>query len=177
LAPGFELTPIRFYDFRLDDAEITRHNASRLYAPVRLGDFRNVRPVVLLFGSYASLGRTELPLLESLYLEYRDRVQFIFVYIREALTEQQSGEAMALDGEAPRNPETPLERLRISNSFLNQAKLSMPCVIDSMDDATMRAYAANPARLYLVGREGRIVFVGSPGSLDPVELDAALLAN
>jgi hypothetical protein len=105
-------------------------------------------------------------------------VQFLFVYIREAGAGESPGEESALDGEAPRDPETQLERVRIANSFANEVQLSIPCVVDGMDDAAMLAYAAHPARLYLVGRDGRIAFAGRPGSLglDPDSLDAALSA-
>lgn len=179
LAPDFELTPLRFYDFRLDEPDITRKNAGRLYKPVRLGDFRGKRPVALVFGSYTSSIRAALPALESLHRAYGDRVQFLFVYIREAGADESRGEASALRGEAPRDPETDLERIRIANSFADEVKLSIPCVVDGLDDATMEAYTAHPARLYLVGEDGRIVFAGRPASvdLDLAELDAVLSAQ
>ena len=105
-------------------------------------------------------------------------MQFLFVYIREAGAGRSAGEEPALDGEAPRDPETHLERVRIANSFANEVQLSLPCVVDGMGDAAMQAYAAHPARLYLVGRDGRIAFAGRPASvaLDPGTLDAALSA-
>jgi hypothetical protein len=147
-----------------------------LYKPVRLGDFRGKRPVALVFGSYTSSIRAELPALESLHRAYGDRVQFLFVYIGEAGADESRGDASALHGETPRDPETDLERARIANSFADEVRLSIPCVVDGIDDATMKAYAAHPARLYLVGGDGRIVFAGRPASvaLDPTELDAAL---
>jgi len=105
-------------------------------------------------------------------------VQFLFVYIREAGAGKSAGEEPGLDREAPREPETQLERVRIANSFANEVRLSIPCVVDGMDDAAMVAYAAHPARLYLVGTDGRIAFAGRPASLglDPEGLDAALSA-
>jgi hypothetical protein len=150
-----------------------------LYKPVRLGDFRGKRPVALVFGSYTSSIRASLPALESLHRAYGDRVQFLFVYIREAGADESRGEASTLHGEALRYPETDLERVRIANSFADEVRLSIPCVIDGIDDATMKAYAAHPARLYLVGENGRIVVAGRPASvdLDPAELDAALSAQ
>ena len=51
-APDFALQPIKFYDFKTEDAEITQENAGQLYEPVRLSDFKGKRPVVLIFGSY-----------------------------------------------------------------------------------------------------------------------------
>jgi hypothetical protein len=177
-APDFELTPLRFYDFRLDEREITRENAWELYEPVRLRDFRGKRPVALIFGSFTSPVRAQLPALEGRHRAYGDRVQFLFVYIREAGAGESAGEEPALDREAPREPETHPARSRIANSFANEVELSIPCVVDGMDDAAMLAYAAHPARLYLVGSDGRIAFAGRPGSLglDPEGLDAVLSA-
>ena len=52
MAPDFELTPLRFYQFRIEESEVTKKNAGALYKPVRLSDFRGKKAVVLIFGSY-----------------------------------------------------------------------------------------------------------------------------
>ena len=52
LAPDFELMPLKFYEFGIEEEEITLENAQQLYQPVRLSDFRDKKPVVLIFGSY-----------------------------------------------------------------------------------------------------------------------------
>lgn len=51
-APDFSLTPLKFYEFGIDDTEITEENAGALYDSVTLRDFRGKKPVVLIFGSY-----------------------------------------------------------------------------------------------------------------------------
>ena len=51
-APDFALMPLKFYEFGIDDTEITEETAGLLYEPVRLSDFRGKKPVVLIFGSY-----------------------------------------------------------------------------------------------------------------------------
>ncbi len=50
-APDFELMPLRFYDFAIDQV-ITKDNAQSLFEPVALSSFRDSLPVVLIFGSY-----------------------------------------------------------------------------------------------------------------------------
>ena len=52
MAPDFNLMPLKFYEFGIDEQEITKENAGDLYKPVRLSDFRGHKPVVLIFGSY-----------------------------------------------------------------------------------------------------------------------------
>ena len=52
MAPDFSLTPLKFYEFGIDEEAITAENAGDLYKPVRLSSFRGEKPVVLIFGSY-----------------------------------------------------------------------------------------------------------------------------
>ena len=52
MAPDFELMPLKFYEFGLSNEDITVENASELYKPVKLSDFKGKKPVVLIFGSY-----------------------------------------------------------------------------------------------------------------------------
>lgn len=52
VAPDFSLTPLKFYEFKIDEKEITEDNAGDLYKPVSLSDFKDKKPVVLIFGSY-----------------------------------------------------------------------------------------------------------------------------
>lgn len=52
VAPDFALTPLKFYEFKISERDITKENAGELYRPVKLSDFRGKRPVVLIFGSY-----------------------------------------------------------------------------------------------------------------------------
>lgn len=169
LAPDFALTPLRFYDFRLDAREITRTNAWELYEPVRLGAFRNKWPVALVFGSAASVPRADALALEALQRRFADRVQFLFVYIRE-------GNPIP-GAEARREPDTHLERIRIANAFVSGMSVSIACVVDGMDDATMKTYAAAPARVYVVEKKGRIAFASDPAAgLDFGGLEAALVS-
>lgn len=52
VAPDFELMPLKFYEFGIDEQNITEENAGDLYKSVRLSDFQGHKPVVLIFGSY-----------------------------------------------------------------------------------------------------------------------------
>ena len=51
-APDFKLTPLKFYDFKTAETEITQENAAALYEPVSLSHFKDKKPVALIFGSY-----------------------------------------------------------------------------------------------------------------------------
>jgi hypothetical protein len=44
----------------------------------------------------------------------------------------------------------------------------MPVLVDDMDDAVSNAFAAWPERIYVIGSDARIAYVGGPG---PFEFD------
>ena len=52
----------------------------------------------------------------------------------------------------------------------------MPMLIDDMKDSTAKNYGGYPDRLYLVGKDGKVVYQGGPGprGFKPDELEAHL---
>ena len=52
----------------------------------------------------------------------------------------------------------------------------MPALVDDMEDSVSKAYAAKPDRLYLVGKEGKVVYRGGrgPSGFHPEELEEAI---
>ncbi len=56
--------------------------------------------------------------------------------------------------------------------------LSIPTLVDDMDNRTDRAYAALPDRLYLVGKDGRIAHKSAQGPFGfrPDDFEAAITA-
>lgn len=55
------------------------------------------------------------------------------------------------------------ERASVAQSCALRLDLSIPTLIDDMENSTDQKYYALPDRLYLVGRNGRIVYRGAPG--------------
>ena len=51
-APDFALVPLRRYDFGIDASFASDASRDEKYPLVRLSDFRGVKPVALIFGSY-----------------------------------------------------------------------------------------------------------------------------
>jgi hypothetical protein len=68
------------------------------------------------------------------------------------------------------------ERVEVGASCMVKLALEMPAVVDEMDDAVGRAYAAMPERLYLIGRDGRVAFKSGIGPMffRPDEWEAAI---
>ena len=57
------------------------------------------------------------------------------------------------------------ERVEVGQTCMLKLALDMPAVVDEMDDAVAKAYAAMPERLYLVGQDGTVAYKGGMGPM------------
>lgn len=132
---------------------------------VRLSDFRGKKPVVLIFGSYTCPPfRDVYPKLERLHADYGEQVAFFYVYIREAHAED--GWKMprnVREGISIKDPKNMAERVQVAKQACAFFKTSIPGLVDTMDDATDRAYAAWPSRMFVVDEDGKLAVHGDPG--------------
>lgn len=115
--------------------------------------------------------------LHEIWARYRDRVDFVVVYIREAHPED--GWVVTMnrsDGIRLEDPTTDGEREEVAATCASRLGIEMPVVVDRIDDGLARAYGALPDRLYLIARGGRIAFQGEPGPFGfrPADLEAAI---
>ena len=126
--------------------------------------------------------------LKEVYEKYRDRVEFIVVYVKEAhasdrwwlgrsrtqrLVHELSGDLARVDVAEPVTLE---QRRRVAASC--QANLFdgvVPLYVDQMDNRVASLYTARPTRIYFIDREGRVIYnpgIGpfgfSPDHLEPV---------
>lgn len=99
-----------------------------------------------------------------MYEAYKDRVAFLFVYIREAHAddEWQLG-SNRRDSVVFAQPTTLGKRQEVARSCSTALELTMPCLVDEMDNRVDDAYAGWPERLFVVDAEGRIAFAGGQG--------------
>lgn len=69
-----------------------------------------------------------------------------------------------------------MERTEVANACMLRLEMSIPTLIDDMDNSTDTKYYALPDRLYLVGRDGRLAYRGGPGPFGFVatELEQAI---
>jgi hypothetical protein len=94
--------------------------------------------------------------LEKLYHEYHDRAAFAFIYIEEA-PHIIPGYEYLLE-KLPKVPlvqQQVLRRERICRAA-NKLRLSVPVFLDSPEERARKVYSAWPARLIVVGSDGRI---------------------
>ncbi|HZL89959.1 MAG TPA: deiodinase-like protein [Pirellulaceae bacterium] len=160
-------------DFELPSADGSRS--------VRLSSFRGQRPVALVFASITCpYFRNEAQALERLYRQYGDQVQFLLVYQREAhsvgTTPVPENDA---DGIAICPPQSLAERSQDCQQAGHKLSLTIPSLVDQLNDRVAYDYMSDPVRLYLVDVSGKIVFqtAQGPWSFRAQDLEQAILAS
>lgn len=115
--------------------------------------------------------------MERLYKQYRDKADFKVIYIREAHpVDGWRVPANDREGIEVPDPKTEKERETVAQTCAAKLKISIPTLIDGMDNAVEKVYAGWPDRIYIVGKDGRIAYKGKPGpkGFDPKEAEKAL---
>ena len=99
-----------------------------------------------------------------MYDEYKDRADFLTVYIREAHPQDEWQMTSNVDQNiCYSQPKTFPERVAIANDFVTRFHFPLPIVIDAMSNAADHAYAAWPERIYIIDESGKIVYRGGLG--------------
>src|SRR5262245_35332426 len=112
-----------------------------------------------------------------MYERFKDRAQFVAVYVREAHpTDGWCRRKDAINSKIVQ-PRTYGERAEVAQSCCSALKLSMPMVVDSMDDRVGHAYSGMPDRLYLINKWGKVAYKGGRGpfGFKPAEMEQALI--
>lgn len=118
-----------------------------------------------------------------MYKQHKDDVEFYIVYIREAHpTDGRQAGANVREKILVKQPTSFEERLGVAEQMCSSLEISIPTLIDGIDNKVGNAYAGMPDRLYLVGKDGKIAYKGDrgPRGFKPDELAAAIkkeLAN
>ncbi len=101
--------------------------------------------------------------MEAIYQSFKNIVEFRIVYISEA---------HAVDD---RRPEPLAQKLKIfeakdtgqccttAEMMMKEENVSIPCLIDNMDNSINTAYNAHPDRVFLVRTDGRLAVAADRG--------------
>jgi tetratricopeptide (TPR) repeat protein len=138
---------------------------------VHLSDFGGKRPVVLILASYSCPKfRSQVGTLNASYARYHDQAEFLLVYIREA---HGSGSWQSTinerDGIDLPDSHSFSQRCEYASSCVRKLRIPFAVVVDSMDNASEKAYAGWPSRLYVINKQGRVAF---NSLLDELNFDA-----
>lgn len=118
-----------------------------------------------------------MPALNKLYEQYNKQAAFYVVYIAEAhpsdIWQMQSN---IKERVIFRNPTTRAERQVVAASCVRNLHISIPALMDGIDNRVEQQYTAWPDRLFVVGRDGTLRFKSEPGpfGFDPKKLESAL---
>lgn len=108
---------------------------------------------------------------------YGDQVEFIGVYVREAHpTDGWRMKSNDRDGVIFAQPKSLLECSTLAEKCCSALKMTIPLLVDEIDDRVGYAYSGMPDRLYLIDRSGRVAYKGGRGpfGFKPSELDQAI---
>lgn len=112
-----------------------------------------------------------------MYERYKDQVQFIAVYLREAHPADgwSSGKDKIAGGIL--QPKTLAERTQVAVKCCSTLKATMPMVVDDLDDRVGHAYSGMPDRLYIIDSSGKIAYQGGRGPFCylPSEMEQSLI--
>jgi hypothetical protein len=115
--------------------------------------------------------------INRLHDRYKDKVEFLLVYIREAHpTDGWQLPVNQREGVLYADPKTQEERHEVASVCVRKLDIRMPALIDNLKNTTEADYSGWPDRLYLIDREGRIAYKGErgPAGFHPAELEAAI---
>lgn len=113
-----------------------------------------------------------------MYKRYGDRVAFLGIYVREAHPTDgwplPSNEKAGISFSQPVDRE---ERLAVAKKCCTLLKMTMPLLVDELDDRVGHAYSGMPDRLYLIDREGKVAYKGGRGPMGfkPGELEQSIV--
>jgi alkylhydroperoxidase family enzyme len=99
-----------------------------------------------------------------MYQRYKDQVTFLAVYVREAHPTdgwRASGNDKA--GISLAQPRTAEERQKAARQCCATLEITMPLVVDTLDDRVGHAYSGMPDRLYVIDRAGKVAYQGGRG--------------
>lgn len=86
------------------------------------------------------------------------------VYIREAHpSDGRVSRANVRQGINIPQPRTQKERNQVASDACSALRIQFPTAVDGIDDRVGRAYQGWPDRLYVVGRDGRVIYAGGRG--------------
>jgi hypothetical protein len=143
------------------------------------------KPVVIMTGSYTCpVFRGKVSAFEQLAHDFGKQVNFIVLYTQEAHPKGDPSPYRGREWTTPANeregilfrqPKTGEERLERARTCTQKLKLTLPVVVDSLDNTAWAAYGSAPNSACLVGQDGKVV--EQQGWFDPARMRAAIEAH
>ena len=113
-----------------------------------------------------------------MHQRYKDRVQFLAIYVREA--HPTDGWRVPFNdkvGISIQQPKTEKERTKVAEQCCSTLEITMPLLVDGLDDRVGHAYSGMPDRLFVIDRQGKVTYKGGRGPFGfrPGEMEQSLI--
>ena len=112
-----------------------------------------------------------------MYATYKDQAAVYIVYILEAHPEDGwKTPANEKAGIKVNQPKTYEDRVKVAGECMKDLKLSLPFLVDDLNNTAQKAYAGWPDRMYVLDREGVVAYKGEQGprGFKPADAEEAL---
>jgi Iodothyronine deiodinase len=132
---------------------------------VKLSELWRARPVVLVFGSCTwPPFRKKIGDLHRIYDKYKDRAEFLTVYISEAHPDDEwQMDSNHTDKMVFKQPKTFEARKELAAVLVDKLKYRMPLAVDTIDNKADQVFAGWPERIYVLEAGGRVKYKGGMG--------------
>jgi len=118
------------------------------------------KPTVLLFGSYTcGLTKKRIPGMNELFNVYNDKVNFAFVYMKEAHPMPEKSVEIGSETVFLQQPESIERRCQLGGYLIEKRELTLPVYIDDMQGSARKAYGSYHLAAYIIDENMRITFV------------------
>jgi hypothetical protein len=98
-----------------------------------------------------------------LYASYKDQIEFLIVYVREAHPEMlKEGNSTGIVG----RPENLNERTILATKCVTEFEFTIPTVIDGMQGTVNDDYKSAPVRVTITDLDGKVAYYAGPGPRD-----------
>lgn len=133
---------------------------------IKASDLWQQKPAVIMTGSHTCpIFRGKVQPFESLVREFGDRVSFLVVYTIEAHPKGDPSPYSGKEWTTPANeqigllirqPKTLDERIKRAQTCIRSEKLTVPVVVDTMENKVWKAYGSAPNCAYVIGKDGKV---------------------
>lgn len=101
---------------------------------------------------------------EKIRKDFENEVELVLVYIKEAHPEDEWQMDSNVESEVVfEQPKTFEARSDLAQTFVDRMKVETETLVDDIRNTAMACYAAWPERIYVIDREGRILYKGGMG--------------
>jgi hypothetical protein len=102
--------------------------------------------------------------MEEVYSRFGDQVEFFLIYVREAHpSDGWQVDSNVEDDIIFKQHQTFEDRQQVATTCTLGLNITIPTLIEEMDNVIDEAYGAAPVRLYVIGTDGKVAYHGGAG--------------